>query len=59
MSELQVDDAVRVKPDTTFPGDIAINISDWQGRIQNLTEEGNGKTLITIALDSQTLEQLP
>jgi hypothetical protein len=59
MSELQEGDVVKVKPETTFPGDITIDISDWQGRIQNLTEKDNGKTLITIALDSQTLEQLP
>lgn len=59
MSSFDVGDSVSVKEDTEHPGDISVDIAGWQGRIQEKSETEDGKTLLTIAWDSRTLEQMP
>jgi hypothetical protein len=59
MSSFDVGDTVSVKDDTDHPGDASVDISGWQGRILEISETENGKSLLTIAWDSRTLEQMP
>lgn len=55
---LKVGDNVRVKQGVIDPDTEIYDMSHWQGRITNIEEEDKN-TLITIAWDSITLEELP
>ncbi len=56
--KLQIDQSVRVKKGTLCPDDADFDISGWQGRIFEISDE-DGKTLIGVSWDSITMREMP
>lgn len=57
--DFQVGQSVIVKDGTMAPDDPQLNLSGWQGRIIEITEEENGDVIVGIEWDSITLRGIP
>lgn len=55
---MEVGDCVKVREGVGDP-DSDVDISGWQGRVLEITEDESGQTLIFVAWDSYTLKDIP
>jgi hypothetical protein len=56
---LKTGKSVKVRKGILCPDDLEFDLSGWQGRIIDVSEDENGEMIIGIAWDSLTLKEMP
>lgn len=58
-NNLKIGDPIRVREGTVCPDLKDMCIGGWQGRVSEITEDKDGKTLVCVQWDSITLKNMP